>query len=263
MAAISLSLDGLSELNLRHAVVLLMLIFGLACLTAYWLRAAQRPHPLFSPKLFQTPTYSIGLLGNLFARLGSGSMPFLIPLFLQVSLGYTPFHAGMMMLPTSLGAILSKRIVTPIITRIGYRRVLVINTVLVGSAMASFALISREHATWVEIIQLALFGIVNSMQFTAMNTVTLKDLSGAGASSGNSLLSMVQMLSMSLGVAAAGGLLTTFVDVFGSGPAHAVPAFHATFICVGLITAVSAWIFWQLSDEVSSVPREPPPQDLG
>jgi EmrB/QacA subfamily drug resistance transporter len=263
MAAISLSLDGLSELNLRHAVVLLMLIFGLACLTAYWLRAAQRPHPLFSPKLFQTPTYSIGLLGNLFARLGSGSMPFLIPLFLQVSLGYTPFHAGMMMLPTSLGAILSKRIVTPIITRIGYRRMLVINTVLVGSAMASFALISREHATWVEIIQLALFGIVNSMQFTAMNTVTLKDLSGAGASSGNSLLSMVQMLSMSLGVAAAGGLLTTFVDVFGSGPAHAVPAFHATFICVGLITAVSAWIFWQLSDEVSSVPREPPPQDLG
>ena len=262
MAAISLSLDGLSELNLRHAVVLLMLIFGLACLTAYWLRAAQRPHPLFSPKLFQTPTYSIGLLGNLFARLGSGSMPFLIPLFLQVSLGYTPFHAGMMMLPTSLGAILSKRIVTPIITRVGYRRMLVINTVLVGSAMASFALISREHATWVEIIQLALFGIVNSMQFTAMNTVTLKDLSGAGASSGNSLLSMVQMLSMSLGVAAAGGLLTTFVDVFGSGPAHAVPAFHATFICVGLITAVSAWIFWQLSDEGSSVPREPQPQDL-
>jgi EmrB/QacA subfamily drug resistance transporter len=263
MAAISLALDGLSELNLRHAVVLLMLVFGLACLTSYWLRAAQRSHPLFSPKLFQTPTFSIGLLGNLFARLGSGSMPFLIPLFLQISLGYTPFHAGMMMLPTSVGAILSKRIVTPIIMRVGYRRVLVINTVLVGTGMASFALISPAHPTWVEVIQLTLFGIVNSMQFTAMNTVTLKDLSGAGASSGNSLLSMVQMLSMSLGVAAAGGLLSTFVEFFGSGPAHALPAFHATFICVGMITAVSAWIFWQLSDDVSPDDPKPQPADLG
>jgi EmrB/QacA subfamily drug resistance transporter len=262
MAAISLSLDGLSELNLRHAIVLLMLVFGLACLTAYWLRAAQRPHPLFSPKLFQTPTFSIGLLGNLFARLGSGSMPFLIPLFLQISLGYTPFHAGLMMLPTSLGAILSKRIVTPLIMRVGYRRMLVTNTALVGSGMASFALISPVHPTWLEVVQLALFGIVNSMQFTAMNTVTLKDLTGPGASSGNSLLSMVQMLSMSLGVASAGGLLSTFVDVFGSGPAHALPAFHATFICVGLITVVSAWIFWQLSDEVSAGDHKPQTTDL-
>jgi hypothetical protein len=71
------------------------------------------------------------------------------------------------------------------------------------------------------------------------------------------------MLSMSLGVAAAGGLLSTFVEFFGSGPAHALPAFDATFICVGMITAVSAWIFWQLSDDVSPDDPKPQPADLG
>jgi EmrB/QacA subfamily drug resistance transporter len=249
MVSISFALDGLSELSFRHATVLMLIVLGLAMLVAYWLRAAQRPHPLFAPSLFKTSTFSIGLLGNLFARLGSGSMPFLIPLLLQVSMGYTPLHSGLMMLPTSVGAILSKRLATPVITRFGYRRTLIVNTFLVGAAMASFALISSAEPYAILIVQLGLFGIVNSLQFTAMNTVTLKDLTGGAASSGNSMLSMVQMLSMSLGVAAAGGLLTTFVDLFSPDRSQSLAAFHATFACVGLMTAVSAWIFWQLSPD--------------
>ncbi len=250
LVATSFALDGLSEFSFRHATVLILLIFGLVSLVAYWLRAAQQPDPLFPPKIFETATFSIGLLGNLFARLGSASMPFLVPLLLQVSLGYTPFHAGMMMLSTSAAAIASKQLVTPLITRVGYRKMLVVNTVLVGLAMASFALISGQEPLWLMILQLGFFGSVNSLQFTAMNTVTLKDLEGTEASSGNSLLSMVQMLSMSLGVAAAGGLLTTFVDSLGRGSGRELLAFHYTFICVGLMTAASAWIFWQLSADV-------------
>ena len=174
MVATSFALDGLSELSFQHATVLILLVFGLASLAAYWLRAAQQPHPLFPPKIFETHTFSIGLLGNLFARLGSGSMPFLVPLVLQISLGYTPFHAGMMMLPTSIAAIASKRFVTPLITRVGYRKTLVVNTILVGAAMATFALISPREPLWLTIVQLAFFGCVNSLQFTAMNTVTLE-----------------------------------------------------------------------------------------
>jgi EmrB/QacA subfamily drug resistance transporter len=261
MVATSFALDGLSELSFQHATVLILLVFGLASLAAYWLRAAQQPQPLFPPKIFETHTFSIGLLGNLFARLGSGSMPFLVPLVLQISLGYTPFHAGMMMLPTSIAAIASKRIVTPLITRVGYRKTLVVNTILVGAAMATFALISPREPLWLTIVQLAFFGCVNSLQFTAMNTVTLKDLDGHEATSGNSLLSMAQMLSLSLGVAAAGGLLATFVTDYGHG--RELLAFHATFICVGLMTSASAGIFWQLSKDVAPGHKKEEPPDLG
>jgi len=257
MVSVSFAIDGLSELSLHHATVLILLVFGLAALTAYWLRAGQQAHPLFSPTLFRTPTFSIGLLGNLFSRLGSSSMPFLIPLLLQVSLGYSPFHAGMMMLPTSVGAILSKRLATPVITRFGYRRTLVVNTFLVGIAMASFVLVSPREPLWCTLVQLGCFGIVNSLQFTAMNTVTLKDLGGAAASSGNSLLSMVQMLALSLGVAAAGGLLTAFVAALSQPGANELPAFHATFVCVGLMTAASAGLFWQLAPDLSAAAAEP------
>lgn len=252
MVAMSLSLDGLSDLGLRQATVLVLLIFGLASLVSYWLRAARQPHPLFSPRLFSIPTLSIGLLGNLFARIGSSCMPFLIPLLLQVCLGYSPLQAGLMMLPVATAGLLSKQMAMTLVTRFGYRMVLVVNTALVGIAMATFALMTPAQPLWLRIVQLACFGAVNSLQFTVMNTVTLKDLDGGMASSGNSLLSMVQMLAISMGVAAASAVLAAFTNFFSSaaGILQTLYAFHATFFTMGLITVASAWIFWQLSPGV-------------
>ncbi|HTJ91749.1 MAG TPA: MFS transporter, partial [Pararobbsia sp.] len=159
---------------------------------------------------------------------------------------------------------LSKRAATSLIERHGYRRVLVTNTFLVGIAIASFAVISPDLPIWVLVIQLALFGAVNSIQFTGMNTVTLKDLGRGGASSGNSLLSMVQMLSMSLAVTSAGALLQTFRNHMGRNIdyANALPAFHAAFICVGVITSASAWIFMQLSADKMQTAKVEPASEL-
>ena len=248
MVAISLSLDGV---GLRQGGVMVVLIFGFASIAGYWLRAARTPEPLFAPSLFHVSTLSIGLIGNLFSRLGSSCMPFLVPLLLQVSMGYSPVHAGLMMLPIALAGMAMKRFATPLITRHGYRKVLVVNTILVGCTMASFGLTAPGQPMALHLLQLLAFGAVNSLQFTAMNTITLKDLDGSMASSGNSLLSMVQMLAMSMGVAAAGAVLAGYNGVFGTDtPVHTLDAFQATFASMGLITIASALIFWHLPSEV-------------
>ncbi|WP_230370565.1 hypothetical protein [Paludibacterium denitrificans] len=97
---------------------------------------------------------------------------------------------------------------------------------------------------------LALFGAVNSLQFTAMNTLTLIDLDERTASSGNSLLSVVMQLSMSLGVAAAAALLGGFVNLSQHpGQAQILGAFHTTYLCVGALTLLAAGIFLQLTAE--------------
>ena len=250
MVAISLSLGGLSELGMGHASVVVLLVFGLVCIAAYWLRALRHPAPLFSPQLFSVASLRVGLLGNLFARLGSSCMPFLIPLLMQVSMRYSPAQAGMMMLPLVLSGMAAKPLVTRLILWFGYRWVLVVNTTLVGLVMCSFALITPEQPLWLQMLQLAFYGAVNSMQFTAMNTITLKDMDGSAASSGNSLLSMVQMLAMSLGVAVAASVLSGFTGYFTPpGVAQTLNAFHATFIVMGLVTMASAWIFWQLEPD--------------
>jgi EmrB/QacA subfamily drug resistance transporter len=247
MVAISLSLNALSDEQPRHAAILILGVSGLASLVAYWLHAARAEQPLFPLALFRVHTFSVGILGNLFSRVGSGGMPYLIPLLMQVPMGYSPMHAGMMMIPAALAGMFSKRVVVPLVRKAGYRRVLVGNTVLVGLAMASFALVQPGLPLWIHAIQFAAFGAVNSLQFTAMNTLALRDLDGELASSGNSLLSMVMMLSMGLGVAVAGGLLGAFGGE-RAGPQHVatLDAFRWSFICVGLVTLTSAAIFAQL-----------------
>ncbi len=87
MVLITIAMEGLGELHLPHLRVMLLLFGGMACLAAYWLRAGRIEHPLFSPLLFQTRTFAVGIIGNLFARLGSGALPFLVPLLLQVAIG--------------------------------------------------------------------------------------------------------------------------------------------------------------------------------
>ncbi len=247
MVGISLSLEGISEFGFGQAKGVVLLMFGLASIVAYWLHAARKPDPLFPPELFKVETLRIGLLGNLFARIGSSCMPFLIPLFLQVSMGYSPVKAGAMMLPVALASMGAKPLATRVIRKLGYRTVLVGNTTLVGLVMMSFALATPNQPVWMHVIQLACFGLVNSMQFTGMNTITLKDLSGEFTSSGNSLLSMTQMLAMSLGVAAAGAVLAGYTTYFTHlDSVETLRAFHATFATMGLMTIASAAIFAQL-----------------
>lgn len=153
----------------------------------------------------------------------------------------------MMMLPTVLASMTVKRVASALIERWGYRRTLVANTVLLALMIASFALVAPDQPQWLRIVQLLVFGATNSMQFTAMNTVTLKDLEASHASSGTSLLSMVQMLAIGLGVGLAGAVLAGFHELWGQARPEAVlHAFQATFVCMGALTLFSASIFARL-----------------
>ncbi len=47
----------------------MLLIASMAALTAYVLHAGRRRQPLFALRLFRIHSFSVGLLGNLFARI--------------------------------------------------------------------------------------------------------------------------------------------------------------------------------------------------
>lgn len=219
-------------------------LFTLSALTVfvYVLHARRWPLPLFKLSLFRDSNFSIGLIGNLVCRIGSSSVPFLLPLLLQLQLGYTPLHSGMMMLPVAIAGVLAKSWVAPLVNRYGYDNFLLVNTILVGAAIVSFAAIAPGWPLPLQIVQLAVFGAANSMQFAAMNSVTLTGLPLEEAGSGNSLFSMVQMLAIGLGVTIGGGL----VGVFSSDASATATGFKLTFACVGIITLLSGFVFRRL-----------------
>ncbi|HBQ6567332.1 TPA: MFS transporter [Klebsiella pneumoniae] len=222
---------------------LAVIAVSLLLLVAYVRHARRHPSPLISLSLFKTHTFSVGIAGNLATRLGTGCVPFLMPLMLQVGFGYPAIIAGCMIAPTAIGSIIAKSTVTQVLRWFGYRKTLVGITVFIGLMIAQFSLQSPEMPLWMLLLPLFVLGMAMSTQFTAMNTITLADLTDDNASSGNSLLAVTQQLSISLGVAISAAVLR-FYEGFDN--ASTVQQFHYTFITMGVITIISALMFMLL-----------------
>src|SRR5699024_11970897 len=104
--------------------------------------------------------------------------------------------------------------------------------VIIGLMIAQFSLQSPAMAIWMLILPLFILGMAMSTQFTAMNTITLADLTDGNASSGNSVLAVTQQLSLSLGVGVSGAVLR----VCGGGEGTtAVEHFRYANITMGMI----------------------------
>ncbi|WP_180028855.1 multidrug transporter subunit MdtD [Acinetobacter sp. YH16032] len=250
MVGLSLGIENFASPYLPLWWSIVLIVFGLSASAWYMVHAHTHQNALFRGKLFKNQIFAIGIVGNFFARLGGNAMPFLIPLMLQVAFGFEPFITGLLMIPTVLGSLASKPIIRQIIQRFGYRRVLLVNTCLIGLCIASFALTSAETPLWLRTLHFFIFGMLNSLQFVSMNTLTLKDLPQQDASSGNSFLSMIMMVSMSIGVALAGTLVNVFTAYLGT--AQMQQAFQWTLILMGSINIITMFIFWKIPKEMDN-----------
>jgi len=230
-----------------------LIALSVASALAYIPYAKARAHPIFNLSLFREPNFSVGLIGNLVCRVGSSSVPFLLPLLFQLQLGYTPFHSGLMMLPTAIAGILAKRCIAPLIKRYGYSTFLLVNTLIVGGSIVAFAIITNSTPLVISVFILAVFGASNSMQFAAMNSVTLKSLPASEAGSGNSLFSMVQTLAIGLGVSTSSSLVRIFSGALDS----TSDGFRVSFAIVGTITLLSALVFRRVVEHPRSATPSP------
>ncbi|ADO11376.1 MFS transporter [Pantoea vagans] len=221
-----------------------ILLSGIVLLLLYIVHARNHPSPLINLPMFKTRTFSVGIGGNIASRLGTGCVPFLMPLMLQVGFGYSAIIAGCMMAPTAIGSILAKSTVTQLLRWLGYRRLLVGITAIIGILIASFSLQSPAESIFVLLLPLFILGMAMSTQFTAMNTITLADLDDDNASGGNSVLAVTQQLAISFGVAVSAAVLRFYQEFETS----TISQFHATFLTMGVVTVLSALTFLLLKN---------------
>ncbi|MEY1239388.1 multidrug transporter subunit MdtD [Providencia manganoxydans] len=240
LVMLSVSLDLFSDTSLPNYVPTSLVLGGFFCLFLYIFHARRIKHAIIPLNLFKTRTFSIGISGNIATRLGTGSIPFLMPLMLQVGFGYEAVIAGMMMAPMAIGSIIAKSSVTGILTKFGYRNTLFTVTVIIGFMIAQFSLQSPSMSIYLLVLPLFVLGMVMSTQFTAMNTICLADLTDNNASAGNSMLAVTQQLSISFGIAVSAAILSFYEGKPGG---NTVDNFHYTFITIGVITLLSAFVF--------------------
>ncbi len=241
LMTVGLTLMGEYKVNITiiFAVILSSIIF----MCFYILHARRCQAPLIRLSLFNNNVFCLGVIGNLLTRLGIGSMPFLLPLMLQIGFHRSPFTAGIIMIPLAVGSIFAKYFVSNILTYLHYKTTLILTTFFTGLIIAAYSLQQQDTTLYLLCIPLFINGVLTSIHFTSLNTLTLGSLTDNYASEGNSIMSVTQQLSISFGIAISASIYNLFATMNIGSP---IDDFHYTFIVMGVLTLLSSITFFKL-----------------
>lgn len=246
--SLSIALEWLGNAK-NITPVLLVILFGFSLIYLYYKHAKKDDNPIFPLDLFQVRTFRVGILGNLATRLGISSVPLLVPLMVQISYGESAVVSGWIVAPMALTAMFGKSAVIKILDKMGYRKTLMTNTFIIGILICSLAIPGIHSSIYIFVPILLLLGFFNSIQFTSMNTISIADLRNYQTSSGNSLVSVNQQLAIGFGTAF--GLIVLKIFEGDTKLIHGEihNAFRYTFLVIGFLTILSAFVFRRLHDK--------------
>ena len=247
IALLSYVLEVFGEHRLTLPQIFGLLGIAVALLAGYGIRATLIAFPLLNLGLFKIRTFRAAVSGGFFTRLGLGGIPFLFPLLYQIGLGFSPIQSGLPVLPQAVASIGLKTFMPTILARLGYRNVLVGNTIVVGLMIMTFATVGAHTPIWLIVIQAFVLGFFTSMQYTSMNTLVYADVSASQTSGASTIAATGQQLAISFGVAGAGLIAAIFVPA--SDHSHADTLIHGvqqSFLALGVLTVVSSVVFMEL-----------------
>lgn len=244
VALLSYVLEIFGQHRLSWQEITALMAGAIALLAGYGWHAQSRKDPLLPLNLFRIRTFRVSVVGGFVTRLGVSGMPFLLPLLYQIGLGYAPWQAGLLTMPQAAAAIGMKLITAPILSRLGHRAVLLINTVLIGTMILVFSLVGPGTPVWVILLLSLLQGSFSALQFTSMNSLAYADTTDAQASDASTAASTAQQLSISIGVACASLVTGWYLGgIDHSDSAQLIPALHHAFLTLGVVTIFSALTF--------------------
>jgi EmrB/QacA subfamily drug resistance transporter len=247
IALLSYVLEVFGEHTLTVGEILGLLAISITLLAGYGLHASKIPFPLLNLTLFRIRTFRASVSGSFFTRLGLGGIPFILPLLYQVGMGFTPIQSGLLIMPQAIAAMSLKMTMPRILTRFGYRAVLVSNTVILGLLIWLFATIGVGTPLWFIVALAFCYGFFSSLQYTSMNTLVYADISEPETSSASSIASTTQQMSMSFGVATASLLTAVFIpDRFRTSAPEMIHGIHYAFLVLGAMTVLSTIVFSEL-----------------
>jgi len=246
IALLSYVLEIFGEHSLSTLEMCGLLALSGALLAGYGLHARTLPFPLLELKLFAIRTFRASVMGSFFTRLGIGGVPFLLPLLYQVGLGFTPIESGLLVVPQAIAAMSMKTIMPRLLARVGYRGVLISNTLILGVLLLLFATIGLRTPIWVILSLAFVYGAFTSLQYTSMNTLVYADITEEDTSGASSIASTMQQMSISFGVAAAGLATALFVPSAHSNPGEMIEGIHKALYALGALTIISTLVFFGL-----------------
>lgn len=216
--------------------------------------ARRQPTPLLDLSLLGIRTFAANLRGGALCRITIGSVPFLLPLMFQVAFGLDAFTSGLLVLSVFAGNLGMKPLTTPLLRRFGFRGVLIGNGLVLVLTFFAFGLLSPGTPMVVTALVGLASGLCRSMQFTGLTTLCFADVPAQRMSAASTFSSMIQQITMGLGVAFGAAFL--HLVMLAEGNASHLPTvadFRWTFLAMGLVALAGTLDFVSLDRRAGAV----------
>jgi MFS family permease len=244
IAALSMFAHGLNQFS--HGVVFAVVGGVLAVGAIHHL--LRSPHPLLDLTLMHIPTFRINVTGGTPFRIGAGAAQFLLPLLLQIPMGFDAFRAGLLIFAGAIGQIGMKPTMPRLLRRFGFRTLLLIASLALPVALAICAFFRPETPLPVIVIVLLFMGFTQSLQFSCLNAIAFADVEHERMSHATGLAQVMQQFAFGMGVAVASVLLQTSLALRGSADL-AFADFTTAFVLLAVAATLAAPFYYRLGPD--------------
>jgi EmrB/QacA subfamily drug resistance transporter len=223
---LALFLFGVSSIPEKGTInapkVLIPGAIGAALVISFVVYSFKPKHPLLDLRLFKNRNLRISLITMfLFAVAFFGGL-LLVPTYFQQIRGESVLHAGLLVAPQGLGAMLTMPIAGALSDRLPVGRIVPFGLTLIVIGMAGLTQIEADTPYGVLIGLLFVMGLGMGGTMMPIMTSALRTLSNAEVARGSTLLNISQQIASSIGVAVMSVLLTNGLkDSALAGPAIA------------------------------------------
>lgn len=197
------------------------LVLALALLAGFARRQVTSPEPLVQPGLLRNRGFTSGLVVGLFVFAAFSGLLYVVSLFFQLGLGYSPARASLGLLPLTLGIIVAAGASMGLIARLG--RLLVLAGLVLTLAGAAGLLAVVRHGgldpDW-RALAVATFvvGTGAGACFSSIFDTALGDVAPEEAGGASGSLSAVEQIAAGIGSA----VVTSVYFGSGGGQVHAM-----------------------------------------
>ena len=214
IGALQIALDkGEEEDWLASGWIVALLVAAAVLLAALVVRELTARQPVIDLRAFKDRTYAVGvLLVTVMTLVLYGSLV-MLPVFLQVLLGYPALQAGFTLMPRGYASLFATPLVGLAVGRLDPRKLLAAGLLLGAGSLFWFSCLNLQAGYWNLFWPQFIQGLSFSLLMVPLTVVTMDRIAPAAIGNAASLFNLMRNLGGSVGIA----LTQTLLDRFRQG----------------------------------------------
>ena len=247
MVLLVLGMDSMAEKDLAIGPILLQITLAAAVLAVASFHCLRSPNPILDLKLLRIRTFRISFVtGGGLDTIGMSAVMFLLPLMFQLGFGMSAVRAGSLTFVAAVGSLLTRFVMPMVLRRLGFRRLLVINTPICAALVAGFALFQATTPAWIVLAYIFVFGVFRSAQWASSGNLSYSDIAPEQLARFSALYYILWQLAVAISIGTAAAALS----FLSSGTDHAEAGdFRILFVVEAMVTLCALFAYLRLTPQ--------------